>query len=53
MQLKFTPGSDIWWPRAELGHLQMTCTEENELIFSHEGVHIFRGSGHTAQVYPQ
>ena len=30
------PGSDILWPRSELGHLQMMCTEENELIFSGE-----------------
>ena len=30
------PSSDIWLARAELGHLQMMCTEENELIFSDE-----------------
>ena len=29
----YPPGSDIWWPRVELGHLQMMCIEENELIF--------------------
>ena len=29
MQLTvYPPGTDIWWPRAELGHLQMMCTEE-------------------------
>ena len=22
------PGTDIWWPRAQLSHLQMMCTEE-------------------------
>ena len=47
--LPLPPGHDIWWPRAELSHLQTTCTDN---MYRGEWAHIFRWSGHAAQVYP-